>query len=90
MTELTRANKLTAPTRDTHASWTANNPVLPEGVLAITKDRLYTGSVEYMIGDGVTAYTALAKFGAAGKIYFGSATDSEITALLKPGDMYIR
>ena len=58
-----RENRMTAPTRDTHANWTTNNPVLPEGVLGIVKDRRYSGSVEYIVGDGVTAYSALKKFG---------------------------
>ena len=90
MTTLTRENKLTAPTRNSHVAWTATNPVVPEGVLIIVKDRLYVGSVEYAIGDGTHTYTELAKFGVASKVYIGTATDAEIFALLNPGDMYIR
>lgn len=63
MTEPVREPKLIAPTRHIHAIWESNNPVVPEGVLCITKDRLYTGSVEYFIGDGTNPYTMLPKFG---------------------------
>lgn len=72
MTTYTRDNKLIAPTRDTHTNWSTNNPVLPEGVLAITTDRLYAGSVEYFIGDGTSAYSALKK--CAGSTAADSAT----------------
>ncbi|KEJ93453.1 hypothetical protein [Synergistes jonesii] len=63
MTTPTRTAAMTAPTRDTHANWTANNPIVPEGVLCITKDRNYAGSTEYFIGDGVNVYNNLMKFG---------------------------
>ena len=52
-----------APTRDTHANWLLNNPILPEGVLGIVKGRLSEESLEFVIGDGITAYDELAKSG---------------------------
>lgn len=61
MTGMIRQPLLTAPTRDMHANWAANNPILPEGVLAMTKGRLGTGSLEALLGDGVSAYDALDK-----------------------------
>ena len=68
----TRESKMIAPTRDAHTNWTVNNPILPEGVFAITKGRLHAESVEYFIGDGTHTYNELAKFGcfkdASGKI----------------------
>ena len=63
MPEQTREYKMLAPTRDTHSAWTANDPIIPEGVLCIVKGRLYAGSVEYFIGDGTSKYSELAKFG---------------------------
>lgn len=87
MTTLTRENKLTAPTRNSHVAWTATNPVVPEGVLIIVKDRLYVGSVEYAIGDGVSNYNALRKFGeakdAAGKIDLANVVTNSAEGLLK-------
>lgn len=53
--------KKIAPTRDTHANWTLHNPVLPEGVIGAVKDRLWSGSLEFVMGDGVSTYTALPK-----------------------------
>lgn len=58
-----RKTLLIAPTRDTHENWLLNNPVLPEGVLAIVKGRLSEESLEFVIGDGVTAYDELVKSG---------------------------
>ena len=89
MTTLTRENKLTAPTRNSHVAWTVTNPVVPEGVLIIVKDRLYVGSVEYAIGDGVSNYNALRKFGeakdAAGKIDLANVVTNSANGLLKLG-----
>ena len=51
--------KKIAPTRDTHANWTLHNPVLPEGVLGAVKDRLWSGSLEFVMGDGISTYTEL-------------------------------
>ena len=62
---MTTENKRMKPTRDTHTNWAANNPVVPEGVLCITTGRLYTGSVEYFVGDGTNTYSNLKKFGEA-------------------------
>lgn len=63
MADQTRTPQMIAPTRDTHGTWTVNNPIMPEGVLCVTKDRQYPGSVEYFMGDGTHTYTELAKFG---------------------------
>lgn len=53
--------KKIAPTRDTHANWTLHNPVLPEGVVGAVKDRLWSGSLEFVMGDGISTYTELPK-----------------------------
>lgn len=87
MPEQTRTAAMTAPTRDIHASWAANNPILPEGVFAITKNRLYTGSVEFFIGDGVHTYNELQKFGCTtdgdGKILIEQLPSSVLTSTSK-------
>ena len=75
MPEITRNPVMTAPTRDTHTTWQTNNPIIPEGVLCITKNRLYEGSVEYFVGDGIKTYTELDKFGCTG--YNGITTDAK-------------
>jgi len=54
-----RETRLLAPTRHEHDEWAANNPILPEGVLGLVKDRLFEGSVEYIIGDGEHTYSEL-------------------------------
>lgn len=51
--------RLLAPTRDEATDWTTNDPVAPEGVLCIVKDRLFEGSREYFIGDGTSKYSEL-------------------------------
>ena len=79
MPEITRNAVMTAPTRDTHALWTVNNPIIPEGVLCITKDRLYEGSVEYFVGDGVKTYNELDKFGCTG---YGCVTEEAFETTL--------
>lgn len=63
MAEHTRTAVMTAPTRDTHVNWTANNPILPEGVLGVVFSRLYNGSVEFFVGDGTHTYAELEKSG---------------------------
>lgn len=47
--------------RDTSANWTANNPVLLAGELALTTDLLYTGTDQprYKIGNGVDTWLNL-------------------------------
>lgn len=55
---------LIAPTRDTHENWTANNPVLPAGVMGVVTGRIASDSVEFFIGDGTSAYNDLPKSGA--------------------------
>ena len=64
-----REIKLIAPTRDTATAWAENDPILPEGVLALVKDRLFEGSVEYIIGDGESKYSELIE---AHSIYAGA------------------
>lgn len=54
-----RETRLLAPTRHEHDKWAANNPILSEGVLGLVKDRLFEGSVEYIIGDGEHTYSEL-------------------------------
>lgn len=54
-----REIRLIAPTRDEYSDWVNNDPMLPEGVLALVKNRLFEGSVEYIIGDGEHTYSEL-------------------------------
>lgn len=82
LSEETKIYKKIAPTRDTHANWTLNNPVLPDGVMGIVKDRLYTGSLEFFLGDGETAYTGLPKSG----IKLSTATPLKAEAAGEAGD----
>lgn len=51
--------RLIAPTRDTATAWSENDPLVPEGVLCLVKDRLFEGSLEYFIGDGEHKYSEL-------------------------------
>ena len=60
-----RAVKLMAPTRDTYENWVAHNPIIPEGVLCLVKDRLFNGSLEYLIGDGKSTFTELMTYAGA-------------------------
>lgn len=57
--------RLLAPSRGTHTYWTDKDPVIFEGVICLTKDRLFPGSLEYFIGDGVHKYSELPKYGGA-------------------------
>ena len=82
LSEETKIYKKIAPTRDTHANWELNNPVLPDGVMGIVKDRLFAGSLEIVIGDGETAYTNLPKSGL--KVY--TSTPQKATAAGSAGD----
>lgn len=56
--------RLLAPSRGTHTYWTDKDPVIFEGVIGLTKDRLFPGSLEYFIGDGAHKYSELPKYGA--------------------------
>lgn len=73
---------------DSEANWTSKNPTLKakEIAYAITA----SGLMRFKVGDGFTAWNNLPWKQVGSMIYAGSATDAEITALLKPGDMYIR
>ena len=57
--------RLLAPSRGTHTYWTEKDPVIYEGVIGLTKDRLFPGSLEYFIGDGTHRYSELPKYGGA-------------------------
>lgn len=57
--------RLLAPSRGTHTYWTDKDPVIFEGVIGFTKDRLFPGSLEYFIGDGAHKYSELPKYGGA-------------------------
>ena len=46
LSEEEKIYKKIAPTRDTHANWELNNPVLPDGVMGIVKDRLFAGTLK--------------------------------------------
>lgn len=63
--ETHRVQRLIAPSRDTHTNWSDKDPVIKEGVLGFTKDRLFNGSLEYFLGDGVHKYSELTKYAAA-------------------------
>lgn len=65
MPETHRVNRLIAPSRDSHNNWNDKDPVILEGVLGFTKDRIFNGSLEYFIGDGVHKYSELPKYGGA-------------------------
>lgn len=82
LSEEEKIYKKIAPTRDTHANWEFNNPVLPDGVMGIVKDRLFAGSLEIVIGDGENAYTNLPKSGL--KVY--TSTPQKATAAGSAGD----
>ena len=77
MTEHTRTAVMTAPTRDTHTNWAANNPILPEGVLGVVFSRLYSGSVEFFVGDGTHTYAELEK---SGDVLSGYVTNTALEA----------
>lgn len=57
--------RLLAPSRGTHTYWEDKDPVIFEGVIGLTKDRLFPGSLEYFIGDGTHKYSELPKYGGA-------------------------
>lgn len=57
--------RLLAPSRGTHTYWADKDPVIFEGVIGLTKDRLFPGSLEYFIGDGTHRYSELPKYGGA-------------------------
>lgn len=63
MPETHRVNRLIAPSRDTHNNWNDKDPVILEGVLGFTKNRIFDGSLEYFVGDGVHRYSELPKYG---------------------------
>lgn len=65
MPETHRVQRLLAPSRGTHTYWADKDPVIFEGVIGLTKDRLFPGSLEYFIGDGVHKYSELPKYGGA-------------------------
>ncbi len=67
-----RLTRLLAPTRGPHTVWTALDPVLDEGVFAITYDRIFEGSREYVIGDGEHPYSELMKYGGVTEAYTGN------------------
>ncbi len=54
-----REIRLIAPTRDTDTAWTENDPIVPEGVQCLVKDKLFDGSLQYFIGDGESKYSEL-------------------------------
>lgn len=62
-----RVPRLLAPTRAAHSDWMARNDnlIIPDGVLCLTLDRLFNGSMEYFIGDGIHKYEDLPKYAGA-------------------------
>ena len=77
-----RIPRLLAPSRDTHTNWNTKDPIIPEGVYGITFDRLFDGSAEYFIGDGIHKYSELTKYGGAE----ASATSKANTLVLRDGN----
>ncbi|MGI6076446.1 MAG: hypothetical protein ACOYD9_08835 [Pyramidobacter sp.] len=75
-----RAVKLVAPTRDTYENWVAHNPIVPEGVLCLVKDRLFDGSLEYLIGDGKSTFTELMSYAGAPLSRTGAQNCSPLAA----------
>lgn len=73
--------RLLAPSRGTHTYWTDKDPVIFEGVIGLTKDRLFPGSLEYFIGDGAHKYSELPKYGGAE----ASSTKKNNTLVLRDG-----
>lgn len=71
-----------APSRGTHTYWADKDPVIYEGVIGLTKDRLFPGSLEYFIGDGVHKYSELPKYGGAE----ASVTSKANTLVLRDAD----
>ena len=80
--ETHRVNRLIAPSRDTHNNWNDKDPVILEGVLGYTKNRLFDGSLEYFIGDGIHRYSELPKYGGAE----ASSTKKNNTLVLRDGN----
>lgn len=74
--------RLLAPSRGTHTYWADKDPVIYEGVIGLTKDRLFPESLEYFIGDGVHKYSELPKYGGAE----ASSTKKNNTLVLRDGN----
>ena len=90
MVDPTRITRGTAPTRGTHTQWLAAETagkIVPEGVLCISKDRLYSGSIEYFMGDGVNGYSKLSKQGNEWIAMSQTATRSSDYVFTVPGDL---
>ncbi len=76
-----REIKLIAPTRDTATAWAENDPIVPEGVFFLVKDRLFEGSLEYAIGDGESKYSELSMLYAGAPLSrTGAANHSPLAA----------
>lgn len=71
-----------APSRDTHTNWNDKDPVILEGVLGFTKNRIFDGSLEYFVGDGVHRYSELPKYGGAE----ASTSKKNYTLVLRDGN----
>ena len=69
--------------KDTSANWTANNPVLLNGEIAIVVT--YSGETRFKIGDGTSAYTALPFQDEAVRALI-TATDDKIDAHIADTD----
>jgi hypothetical protein len=71
-------NALIAPTKDTTANWAANNPVLPDGVMAT--EVLPNGSKRGKMGDGTRAWNDLPYWAASYEDF--EALRQELTSAL--------
>lgn len=78
-----RDTHLIAPTRDTYTNWVEHNPIIPEGVFCLVKDRLFDGSLEYLIGDGTRTFTELISYAGAPLSRTGAENCSPLAALGK-------
>lgn len=73
---------------DSESNWAAKNPTLKAKEIAYAI--LSSGAMKWKVGDGVTAWNDLEYKQAGAAVYSGTATDTEIASMLKPGDLYIR
>lgn len=76
-----REARLLAPTRHEYEYWVANDPVIPEGVICIVKDRLFEGSREYIISNSDTdKFSDLTPMAGAPLSRTGAANHSPLAA----------
>ena len=75
-----RETRLLAPTRHEYSEWHDRDPLVPEGVLCLVKDRLFEGSLEYFIGDGTHTFNELITYAGAPLSRTGAQNHSPLAA----------